>query len=483
MVGVKRSFKIALQVSLVLGLILFVFGDTFATSTFVRGRNAQNDIEQRVKSLSVDDLGDRILVFAPHPDDESLGVGGLIWMAKEQGRQVKVVIMTNGDCFTRGVEAYLYQIKPKSQTYLQYGGQRQLETITSLTSLGLAQSDVIFLGFPDKGLAKLWQGVWGDVPYRSSCTGYTQVPYDLSYVHGATFTAPELVSLIRTVILSYMPTSVFVTDSSDANSDHWATSNFVMTALLQIESFDQAYSPKVFTYVIHSGYWQTIPASKHLKAVLYPPRYFLVEGYQWHSLTLSQTAKKMKVKAIPNYHTQETVMPQFLQNFERPNELFNLYVVRKIPQLDVAVTNEDLFRSLFTLEPVCYSPQVNEAVRVLNSGTYLNKLYALTTNDQTMVLGIQLGGRARVGTRFLVHVRFFGAEDLISSYDIGVSVTTKGLSISSTDSLQATAIMSNNLFALILKGKPAHSIFVGISVQSYYEGVQVDSLPWHFLSF
>ncbi|HHY44055.1 MAG TPA: PIG-L family deacetylase [Coprothermobacter sp.] len=479
----KRTFRIALQILLAVSLILFVFGETFVTSTFVRGRNTQNDIEQQVKSLSVDDLGDRVLVFAPHPDDESLAAGGLIWMAKEQGKQVKVVIMTNGDCFTRGVEAYLYQIKPKPQTYLQYGEQRQLETITSLTSLGIAQSDVIFLGFPDKGLAKLWQGVWGDVPYRSSCTGYTQVPYDHSFKPGAPFTAPELISLIKTVILSYMPTSVLVTDSSDANSDHWATSNFVMTALLQMESFDKAYSPKVFTYVIHSGYWQTMPASKHLKEVLYPPKYFLVEGYRWYSLALSQTAKQMKVKAISNYHTQETVMPQFLQNFERPNELFNLYVVRRIPKVEAAVTDEDLFRGLLTLEPVCYSPQSNKAVLVLNSGAYLNRLYALTTKDESMVLGVQLGGRARVGTRFLVRVKFFGAEELISSYDTWASVTTNGLSISNTDSLQATASMSKDLFALVLKGKPAHSIFVGISVQSYYEGVQVDSLPWHFLSF
>ena len=68
----KRTFKIALQVLLVLSLILFVFGETFVTSTLVRFYHAQNDIEQRVKSLSVGDLGDRVLVFGSRSDHESL---------------------------------------------------------------------------------------------------------------------------------------------------------------------------------------------------------------------------------------------------------------------------------------------------------------------------------------------------------------------------------------------------------------------------
>lgn len=71
----KRTFRIALQILLAVSLILFVFGKTFVTSTFVRGKNVQNDIEQRAMSLSVDDLGDRVLVFGSRSDHESLGQG------------------------------------------------------------------------------------------------------------------------------------------------------------------------------------------------------------------------------------------------------------------------------------------------------------------------------------------------------------------------------------------------------------------------
>jgi hypothetical protein len=39
---------------------------------------------------------DRLLVLAPHPDDESLATGGLIQRATRQGLPVKVVFLTNG---------------------------------------------------------------------------------------------------------------------------------------------------------------------------------------------------------------------------------------------------------------------------------------------------------------------------------------------------------------------------------------------------
>ena len=40
---------------------------------------------------------DRILVIAPHPDDESIGAGGLLLRAKQAGAQVRVIFCTSGD--------------------------------------------------------------------------------------------------------------------------------------------------------------------------------------------------------------------------------------------------------------------------------------------------------------------------------------------------------------------------------------------------
>src|SRR5688572_23399293 len=40
---------------------------------------------------------DRLLVLAPHPDDEVLGFAGLITAYRDQGKPVEVVVTTDGD--------------------------------------------------------------------------------------------------------------------------------------------------------------------------------------------------------------------------------------------------------------------------------------------------------------------------------------------------------------------------------------------------
>jgi len=40
---------------------------------------------------------DRILILAPHPDDEAISAGGVIQKALSQDAKVKVVCITNGD--------------------------------------------------------------------------------------------------------------------------------------------------------------------------------------------------------------------------------------------------------------------------------------------------------------------------------------------------------------------------------------------------
>ena len=80
-----------------------------------------------------------VLVIAAHPDDEALFASGIIYQAKQAGQNVKVVIMTNGDCDTHDI-----------------GLAREQESITAMTRLGLATSDVIFLGYPDCGLRDIY---------------------------------------------------------------------------------------------------------------------------------------------------------------------------------------------------------------------------------------------------------------------------------------------------------------------------------------
>src|SRR6266508_4539922 len=63
----------------------------------------------------------RLMVFSPHPDDETLGAGGLIQRVLRVGGAVKVVFMTSGDGFPEGVELEERIAHPTAQDYREYG--------------------------------------------------------------------------------------------------------------------------------------------------------------------------------------------------------------------------------------------------------------------------------------------------------------------------------------------------------------------------
>ena len=77
--------------------------------------------------------GERLLVLAPHPDDEVIGCGGLVALHLREGRRVRVVVATDGG--EAGEPA-----------------ERQRESRAALASLGNAEIE--FLNLPDRHLAE-----------------------------------------------------------------------------------------------------------------------------------------------------------------------------------------------------------------------------------------------------------------------------------------------------------------------------------------
>lgn len=85
------------------------------------------------------DFSDRdCIVFAPHPDDESIGCGGAVIRHAESGSRVTVVFVTSGD---RGDFRNLY-----GDGYLP---ARRKSAERALSILGVKQSE--FWEFPDQG--------------------------------------------------------------------------------------------------------------------------------------------------------------------------------------------------------------------------------------------------------------------------------------------------------------------------------------------
>jgi LmbE family N-acetylglucosaminyl deacetylase len=94
-------------------------------------------------------LGERVLVLAPHPDDETLGCGGTIRLLIESGKTVKVIFLTSGD---KGDPEHPASLKRHSGEHItDYSLMREKEAQKALRRLGVSEYE--FLRFPDRGLA------------------------------------------------------------------------------------------------------------------------------------------------------------------------------------------------------------------------------------------------------------------------------------------------------------------------------------------
>lgn len=82
-----------------------------------------------------------LVVVAPHPDDESLGCGGLISACRSLGLPVAVIIVSDGE----GSHPHSQLFPPPRLADL-----RRQEALEAVRRLGVAPSEVHFLGLPDR---------------------------------------------------------------------------------------------------------------------------------------------------------------------------------------------------------------------------------------------------------------------------------------------------------------------------------------------
>jgi LmbE family N-acetylglucosaminyl deacetylase len=100
--------------------------------------------------------GDRVMVIAPHPDDEVLAAGGLIQYAIAMGAGVRVVYLTDGEnngWAQLAVEGR-WPFTPRDRA--RWGSRRREEALAGLECLCLSAGAARFLGFPDGGLSNLY---------------------------------------------------------------------------------------------------------------------------------------------------------------------------------------------------------------------------------------------------------------------------------------------------------------------------------------
>ena len=147
---------------------------------------------------------DRVLVFAPHPDDETLAAGELIQMARARGACVRVVFATDGEDNPWPQRWLEKRWRIGAVERARWAARRRGEAASALAVLGLdCARDARFLGWPDQGLT--------DVLMRDG----------------------EGVALLAAEIRAFRPSHVVMPACGDRHPDHGALHVMLRLALLE----------------------------------------------------------------------------------------------------------------------------------------------------------------------------------------------------------------------------------------------------------
>lgn len=288
------------------------------------------------EALPVLDLSDvnRIMIFAPHPDDETLAAGGLIQKALAQGIQVRVVIVTNGDGQPAAPFVLEKRARPRPADYIRMGQRRQQESLAALKVFGLSAEDVIFLGYPDRGLFPMWLSDWNtQCPFVAPYTKVSAVPYDGVLDAHAVYCGDTLLRNLRFLLEKERPNLLVVPHPADQHPDHRALSAFTRMALVLEEQADPQYRPHVWGYLVHYASFPQPRGNDPDKMLLPPERLNKIEA--WSQLTLSPSEVSVKAKAIRQYSSQLVLLGGFLSAFARRNELFAVLESRSLMGIDM----------------------------------------------------------------------------------------------------------------------------------------------------
>ncbi|MFA6384907.1 MAG: PIG-L family deacetylase, partial [Candidatus Omnitrophota bacterium] len=204
---------------------------------------------------------DRVLVLAPHPDDECIATAGVIQRALGSGAKVKVVCYTNGDNNEFAFIVYEKRLTFRKSEFLHMGAVRGKETMAAMNFLGVGEQDVNYMGYPDFGTMEILTKYWDTQrPFRSMLPRVQKVSYQNAMSVGAPFTGESILRDMKTILMAFKPTKIFVSHPSDTNRDHQSLYLFLHVALWDLDgSFVR---PQVFPYLVHVIGWP-VPRGKH----------------------------------------------------------------------------------------------------------------------------------------------------------------------------------------------------------------------------
>lgn len=249
----------------------------------------------------------RVMLFTPHPDDESLATGVFLQRAVAAGAVVRVVYATDGErnCWPQRVLEGKVRIRENDRR--RWGLRRQAEALAALLTLGVEAESVEFLSLPDQGVTDL---------LLEGCD--------------------ETLRTLANVISEWEPTHLLMPSAADTHPDHSG-----LAVLLGIAVDDYLPRQQAMTqlhYLVH-GTSQSF-------------------AREAHELLSSPLEKKMKRRAIVCHVTQVALSRRrFLAYAKRP-ERFVISDRKTIRACDGAIRSflrdrgELRLHVAFTLKPL-----------------------------------------------------------------------------------------------------------------------------------
>ena len=210
---------------------------------------------------------DKILVFAPHPDDETIGAAGYIQRAAAARAEVWIVLVTDGNKH-------------------RLGRKRLLEFEKASALLGVPEQRLFNLGYPDTRLKKVNRR---NVSLR-----------------------------FKSIIDTIKPNIVILPTPLDTHPDHSTTGEIILSLLLSSKT-------TLYEYLVHHP---RFPRPEGLKTDTYmlPPTRLVNSQREWRRFMLTDSEVDRKLEATLQYKTQ-LVYPlprNLLLGMARRNELFTI---------------------------------------------------------------------------------------------------------------------------------------------------------------
>ena len=423
---------------------------------------------------------DRVLILAPHPDDEAIATGGIIQKSLKADAKVKVAYLTNGDANQLYMSSQKFMFIKKliafPKQFVYSGELRRKESTSGMKTLGLDENNLIFLGYPDFGTLDILYKYWGSTDaYKSPLTHNSKVPYPECLSPGAPYSGESIINDLKSVISGFKPTKIFVSSPVDLNKDHRAL--FLFTQVVLWDLWDKLETkPELFTYLVH---FYTFPKPRGYKPMqkLLPPQAIIGDEITWSKLKLSSSEVLKKYNSIQNHKSQNKVKPTFLVSFARTDELFgqfsniNLYGQNNINAKDIKWQGVDLVHGSN------FDTLYNQGLSGLS--------YAAVGKDICVKIGLKI----LISKKFEVSIFLLGysrSKDFSNMPKIHLIIGSTGIKI-----MDKNVLISTSEDPLVYEGKslivkvPLESLgnpdYVLGGAETRAHGISLDATAWRII--